>query len=177
VWVFILCRCLSFNTEFLRFKALESSCYKVFDAEQTLNTARTTRDEARKRLVTEETKLAGLKMTEVDLSRRISDDHVVADSKGMHVSEVFPNIHLGNVMAVMNDLPVEDLPFEEVLALIKKFRSPHRVAFKRYDYRSDPITNMWVSLAELRDMVRIFFLFFLLLMIMILVIIFCMLVY
>ena len=102
----------------------------------------------------EETALSSLRVEESDLSRRISDDHVVADSRGMHVSEVFPNIHLGHVMVVVNETAVEGLPYEEVVKIIDKFRSPHKVAFKRYDFRQDPITDKWLSLEELRDMVR-----------------------
>jgi hypothetical protein len=162
VIVFVVCvydiqfLCLLFQLfcpEFLRFKALEPTCYKVYDAEQTLKKARDTRDEGRKRLVAAETALASLRVEEVELSRRISDDHVVADSRGMHVSEVFPNVHLGNILVVINETPVEGLPFEDVLKVIDKFRSPHRVAFKRYDYRMDPITDKWLSLEELREMV------------------------
>ena len=141
-------------SEFLRFKALEPTCYRVYDAEQALIKIRDTRDDDRKRLVEAETKLSELRVEETELARRISDDHVVADSKGMHVSEIFPNVHLGNIMVIINNTPVEDMPFEEVIKVIKKFRSPHCVAFKRYDYRMDPITDKWLSLEELREMVK-----------------------
>lgn len=115
---------------------------------------RNTRDEGRKRLVAEETALSNMRVEEVELARRISDDHVVADARGMHVSEIFPNIHLGHIIVVINEVAVEDMPYEEVLKVIKKFRSPHKVAFKRYDYRQDPITDQWLSLEELRERVR-----------------------
>lgn len=108
--------------EFLRFKALEPTSYKVYDAEQTLIKARNTRDDGRRRLVAEEKSLSMMRVEEVELSRRISDDHVVANARGMHVSEVFPNIHLGHIMVSINDTPVEDMPFEEVVKTIEKFR-------------------------------------------------------
>jgi len=139
------------EAEYTRFIELDSYCSKIYGAEAALNAARDRRDEARKNLVREETNLNILREEERKLAARISDDHVVADSRGEYISELFPNVHLGHILSTINGVPVEELPFNQVLDVIAGSRSPHNCVFRRYDYRTDPLTGEWLSLEELRE--------------------------
>lgn len=142
------------EAEYIRYKELEPKCSKMFDVEIALNAQRDTRDASRRVLVAEERILSEMREVERTLARMISDDHVVADSRGEYISELFPNVHLGHILSTINGIPVETLPFHQVLDVIRGCRSPHRAVFRRYDFRSDPITGNWLSLQQLRDEVR-----------------------
>lgn len=47
---------------------------------------------------------------------------------------------------------MEDLPFDDVIAKVKRARSPHNAVFLRYDFRYDPFAGVWRSLQELREL-------------------------
>lgn len=85
------------------------------------------------------------------LSLRVSDDHLAADERGLSVGEVFPNIQAGYVLTRFNHTDVETTAFDSVIALINTTKPPHKVIFKRYDMKLDPLTNIWRPLQELRD--------------------------
>ena len=141
------------EAEYVRYRILEPKCTKIFQAEKSWNNAREKRDESQRLLVEQEKVLNELKFEEKHLASLISDDHVVANSRNEYISELFPNIHLGYILSTINSIPVETLPFTQALDIILTSRSPHRVVFKRYDYRSDPMTGEWLSLQQLRDLV------------------------
>jgi hypothetical protein len=141
------------ETEYVRYRVLNPKCSKIFDAEEAWTEAKNTRDESQRKLVEQERVLNELRQEEKRLSTLISDDHVVADSRGEFISEIYPNIHLGHILSLINGVPVESLPFPEALDVIMNSKSPHRVVFRRYDYRSDPMTGQWFSLQQLRDLV------------------------
>lgn len=143
------------EAEYARYMELEPACGKMYDAENALNAQRDTRDASRKILVSEERILNELREEERKIAGRISDDHVVANSRGQYISELFPNVHLGYILSTLNGIPVETLPFAQVLEVIASTRSPHKAVFRRYDYRTDPLTGNWLSLEELREMVRV----------------------
>ena len=46
---------------------------------------------------------------------------------------------------------VENYRFDAVMGLIQTQKPPHRCTFKRYDYKLDPFTLVWIPLPELRD--------------------------
>lgn len=81
----------------------------------------------------------------------ISDDHVVADEKGIFIGEMFPTIQAGYILTEINFVPTEDQAFDGILALIRNTKPPHRAFFKRYDMRKDPLTGEWATLEQLRD--------------------------
>jgi hypothetical protein len=141
------------EAEYVRYRILNPKCSKIFLAESAWQGAKDTRDEAQRVLVEHERVLSELRQEEKQLAALISDDHVVADSRGEYVSELFPNVHLGHILSTLNGVPVETLPFTEALDLILTSKSPHRAVFRRYDYRSDPMTGQWFSLQQLRDLV------------------------
>jgi hypothetical protein len=142
------------EAEYIRYLELAPKCSKMLDAEKALNAQRDTRDASRKTLIAEERILSEMREVERKLASMISDDHVVADSRGEYISELFPNVHLGHILSTINGIPVETLPFHQVLDVIRGCRSPHKAVFRRYDYRSDPITGNWLSLQDLRNEVR-----------------------
>lgn len=141
------------ETEYIRYRILDPKCSKVFAAEQAWIDARNTRDESQRKLVEQERVLNELRQEEKQLASLISDDHIVADSHQQYISELFPSIHLGYILSTLNGIPVENLPFTQALDIILTTKSPHRAVFRRYDYRSDPMTGEWLSLQQLRDMV------------------------
>jgi hypothetical protein len=141
------------ETEYVRYRVLDPKCSKIFHAEEAWTEAKNTRDESQRRLVEQERVLNELRQEEKQLASLISDDHVVADSRGEYISEIFPNIHLGYILSTINGVAVESLPFTEALDVILTSKSPHRAVFRRYDYRSDPMTGEWFSLQQLRDLV------------------------
>ena len=59
---------------------------------------------------------------------------------------------MGYILSRLNGERVDHLPYEEVIALIRKAKSPHKAVFLRYDYRFNAIRGEWNSLQELRDM-------------------------
>lgn len=56
------------------------------------------------------------------------------------------------MLSRINGELIEHLPFKDAFAKVLRSKSPHFAEFLRYDYRFDPFTNNWNSLAELRDM-------------------------
>ena len=56
------------------------------------------------------------------------------------------------MLSRINGELVEHLTFEEAYGKVLRSKSPHFAEFQRYDYRFDPFSNTWNSLADLRDM-------------------------
>jgi uncharacterized protein len=59
---------------------------------------------------------------------------------------------VGYILSRINGELVEHLSSDDALRKVLRSKSPHFTEFLRYDYRYDPFTAQWHSLAELRDM-------------------------
>ena len=90
--------------------------------------------------------------TERKLASKIGYDHVLADSRGIFLSDLFPNIRIGNILCSVNGTDVETLPFEDIQNVIKETKPPHRTEFRRYDFKIDPMDGSWVGLDRLREL-------------------------
>jgi hypothetical protein len=119
--------------------------------QEDLNKAREDRDVTRAELIKLESEMIILREQERNLSLKISDDHIVADEKGVFVGEIFPSIQQGYILCTFNQTDVENMRFDEAQKLITTTKPPHRVTFKRYDYKLDALTATWYPLAELRS--------------------------
>lgn len=86
------------------------------------------------------------------MAAKIGYDHVVADSRGIFLSDLFPNIRVGNILCTVNGHDVETMSFEEVMAFIKETKPPHRTEFRRYDFKIDPMNGSYVGLDRLREL-------------------------
>jgi len=128
-------------------------CSRILAAQKSLAEAEIARNESRKAVISAETELNALMEIEKKTASRISDDHVVADERKIFIGDLFPNIISGYIVGKIDGFNVESLPFQEVMYKLKSAESPCNVSFRRYDYKYDPVHNMWKSLAELRDMV------------------------
>ena len=56
------------------------------------------------------------------------------------------------MLSRINGELVEHLPFDEAFGKVLRSKSPHFAEFLRYDFRFDPFSSVWRSLAELREM-------------------------
>lgn len=61
-------------------------------------------------------------------------------------------MHNGNVVSTVNGNDFENLEYDKAMEFLKRLRTPHKVEFKRYDYRFDPFNNVWLSLPALREL-------------------------
>lgn len=86
------------------------------------------------------------------LAAKIGYDHVMADSKSIFLSDLFPNIRVGNILSTVNGVDVEQMKYTEIMTLIKETKPPHRTEFRRYDYKIDPMDGSWVGLDRLREL-------------------------
>jgi len=137
---------------FDRFTALEPICSRQAVIYETFSQARAEKDEAMKALLGAEGQLKRLLEEEKSIASFISDDHILADKQKTLVTDMFPNIHVGQILHSINGDIVENRPFDEVMAKIYRSKSPHKCEFLRYDFRFDPFASVWRSLAELREM-------------------------
>ena len=141
------------EAEYARFQSLQAKCGPMREAEVAWSKSRDERDAARKKLVAEEAELNRMRDKERQIANRIGDDHVIANERGEILSELYPNVRLGYILATINDTPVESLPFDQIMGIIRRTPSPHHTEFRRYDYRIDPMSGEWLDLQTLRDMV------------------------
>jgi hypothetical protein len=140
------------EVDWKRFLEIQPRCSNLEIVRDALEAARNVRDEWTARVLAAEQELNVLKEEERLAAAAISDDHIVADERGQSLAEMFPNVLEGQILMKINSHEVEYEPFEKVLEIIKYARYPHNVEFTRYDYRLEPFTHQWHSLAELRDM-------------------------
>jgi len=140
------------ETDFKRFLELEPINSRLAEAQHALVVAQEERDAARVVLLENERILTRLREQERDAARKITDDHIVADEKGVMIAQIFPNIISNYVLHSVNDVPCEEMPFDKVNILIKKQKPPHFAVFRRYDFRFDPFRQQWFTLQELREM-------------------------
>ena len=68
---------------------------------------------------------------EAELATKISQDHVRADMQGVTVASLFPTTHVGHVVSAINDVDVENAPFDEVLRQFDDADLPHKLKFRR----------------------------------------------
>lgn len=135
-----------------RFKALQPLCSKQLLIYTAYSKAREERDAAVRQLVEAEKELTRLRENEKLLAALISDDHIMGDELKKPLSIVFPNVQVGYILVKINGEHLEELPYDEVIARVRRARSPHNAVFMRYDYRYDPFEGIWRSLQELRDL-------------------------
>ena len=140
------------EVEYKRFLEIEPRNSRLAAAKKALEESQHRRDEARELMLTAEKELVLLRDAEKVQAAKITDDHVVADERGVSLSEVFPNVRANYILCSINDAQCEGLTFKEIIKEINLQKSPHLVEFKRYDFRFDPFRNAWFSLQDLRDM-------------------------
>ena len=143
---------IKLETDWARFQELEPTCQKLDQAKATLEVARVNRDAAQKILMENDAKLTKFRSEERNLSSKITDDHVIADEKGIQISAAFPNIQPNSILHELNGVCVEDKTYKEIVQALKKLKPPHETVFRRYDYRYDPFHSTWHSLSQLREM-------------------------
>lgn len=80
------------EADFKRFKELEPSCSRLGIAFDALEKCRLERDQAREVLLKAEADFLILREEERRAAAQISEDHVIADEKDLHISSLFPNI-------------------------------------------------------------------------------------
>ena len=141
---------INMETDYKRFKELQADYGHLLALQDELNKAREDRDVTRAELIKLESEMVILREQERNLSLKISDDHIVADEKGVFVGEIFPNIQQGYILCSFNQTDVENMRFDEAQKLIMTSKPPHRVIFRRYDYKLNALTGEWHPFAELR---------------------------
>lgn len=119
--------------------------------QESLLAARDCRDETRAELTLAEQEHNKIMALERRCACKISDDHVIADEKGVLVADIFPNIQKGYILTEFNYQSTENLKFDTVLAQIRTTKPPHRAVFKRYDYKCDQLSGDWTKVNLLRD--------------------------
>ena len=77
-------------------------CSGLQSVHKALELSRADRDEARKNLVNAKNELNQLKDKETRIASRISDDHAIADEKGLFVGRIFPQVHQGDIICELN---------------------------------------------------------------------------
>lgn len=140
------------EAELKRYQELLPLGAKLKAVQKELDKARVIRDEARETLKKAEEELAAVRQREREAASVISDDHVIADEKKIPLCELFPNVHAGFQLYSLNGHLLSEMSYEHLMAFVKRARSPHRVDFRRYDYKFDAFNGVWNSLQELRDM-------------------------
>ena len=130
---------------------LEPRCARLEQAQKALEAAKELRDDAQALLLSNESNLTRLRADERLLATRITDDHIIADEKGMQIAHTFPNIQANNVLHSLNGKNTELLTYKEIMLYLKQQAPPHEAVFRRYDYRYDSFTAKWNSLQELRE--------------------------
>ena len=143
---------IKMETEWAHYNELLPVCSRLEQAQNALSEAREERDAAQALLMKSEAQLIKYRSEERALAAKITDDHVVADEKGLQIAATFPNIQPNNILHLLNGVEVEDKPYKEIMLALKKLKPPHTVVFRRYDYRFDAFSRKWNSLADLRAM-------------------------
>ena len=123
------------------------------EVEKQMKVTKEERDRVREEYLAKVSQLHALQDQERKIAAKIGRDHVTADAKKIHLSDLFPNIRLGFILSSINGDDVENLPFAEVSSVVKTHRPPHRAEFRRYDYKVDPMTGAWVDLERIRELV------------------------
>lgn len=139
------------QAQYNRYKLLEPKCSRQKIIYELYQEARKEKEKVTKEYVMAEKLLNQLQEKEILLASLISDDHMIADERGITLTELFPNIHVGYILTKINQYSVEFLPFEEVNKCIIRSKSPHKIEVKRYDYRYNVVEQKWYSLTELRQ--------------------------
>ena len=88
--------------EYMRYQDLYLKCSGLQAVHKALEISREERDEARKRLLFAKNELNVLKEKETKISSKISDDHAIADERGLFVGRIFPQIHEGDILCELN---------------------------------------------------------------------------
>jgi hypothetical protein len=136
--------------QYERFKLLEPFCSRQKIIYELYQKARKEKETVTKEYIEAEKHLNELKDIEKGLASLISDDHMIADDKGISLTDLFPNIHIVYILKKINQFSVENLPYGEVMKAIARSKSPHRIEVKRYDYRYNVFEKKWYSIDELR---------------------------
>jgi hypothetical protein len=139
------------ETELARFEELRPTCLKLLAVHKELNNSREIRDAAQQGLLAAESEFDKLRSREKELAELITDDHIIADERKLSLAEYFPNIHMGFMLQSINGHNLSQMSFDDCMSFVSRVRPPHKVDFRRYDYRFDPIENIWNTLPELRE--------------------------
>lgn len=142
---------LKMETEWARYLELEDVCSRMQQAQKALEVAKEERDVAQALLMKSEAMLVKYRSDERKLAQMITDDHIIADEKGVQVAQTFPNVQPNNILFSLNGVEVEEISFKDINTALKKLKPPHNCVFRRYDFRFDTFSGKWNSLADLRE--------------------------
>ncbi|CAN0204731.1 unnamed protein product [Ascophyllum nodosum] len=133
--------------------AMEPVYEKILAAKTQHDLVKAKREQAQIEIINHGKVMATLKREEIDAAGRITEDHVYAYDQNKFLGQIFPSIQVGYIITklfgVVN-LPLEDVPFQEILAELKAAPRPHTLEFMRYDKRFNRSTLKWESLEEIR---------------------------
>ena len=135
-----------------RFKYLSDTYTDLWEASKELQEVKIERDKIRQDLLARTTELYTLQGQERKIAAKIGFDHVEADKRKIHLSDLFANIRVGNILSSLNGVDVENLPYTEVINFFRILRPPHKAEFRRYDFKTDPVTREWVNLEQTRQL-------------------------
>lgn len=140
------------ENEWKRYKDLEPKSLLLVAAEEKLKRNKEERDAAYEALVAAETDLEKCRIREGEAAARITVDHVMAEENKVvgGVAALFPNVQVGYIVTKINEMEVEDKPYEKVMQEFEEAYPPHTVEFRRYDYRRNPATDAWETLQQAR---------------------------
>jgi len=143
---------IKMETEWARYLELSEVCSRMQQAQRALAVAREERDVAQTLLMKSEAQLVKYRSEERKLASMITDDHIIADEKGIQVAQAFPNVQPNNILFSLNEVEVEGIAYKDIMTALKKLKPPHSCVFRRYDYRFDAFSGKWNSLQTLREM-------------------------
>lgn len=141
---------LKMETDWARFQEIEPYCFRMQQAHKSMEESKVSRDLAQTLLLKSEAQLTRYRSDERACAARITDDHVIADERGMQIAETFPSIQPNSVLYSLNDVIVEQMHYKEIMAALKTLKPPHSTVFRRYDFRYDTFNARWASLEDLR---------------------------
>jgi len=134
-----------------RYHELRVRCERLLEARETVKNMKGIKDSAFRDMKHADQQLEKLFELEYETSEKISEDHVFADQQNCNVSELFPAVQVGMIISEINGIKTENLPWIEVSQLLQDAVQPHALAFRRYDFRENPVTGRWESLQILRE--------------------------
>jgi hypothetical protein len=133
-----------------RYLEIETKCAGLKAVNKALFISKQIRETSYQALTAAERELMLLKEEEKRIAFRITDDHTVADERGLFIGDYFANVHVGDVLCNFNGHDVENMDFFDIMKLIVGSKGGQKAEFRRYDYRYDRMTGLWRSLEEMR---------------------------
>jgi protein-tyrosine phosphatase len=123
---------------------------KIRKAEEKYLNDRGIADRAKRYAATKFSEFAKIAKDEKIARNEVTADHRKAKETGVTVMELFPKVHIWDVLVSINHASTWNIPFEEIMEMLKEEVEPHRIEFAPYLFRQNVITGKWASFAELR---------------------------